>query len=84
MATNNTHSPYNKYKSVLSKYNTDIKDHEIKTIVHNIIHEKVTENNTKEIKALIYNCIDLTKLSHTDNDESIVKFIEKINRFENE
>ncbi|KAA6308241.1 Deoxyribose-phosphate aldolase, partial [termite gut metagenome] len=41
-------------------------------------------NNTKEIKALIYNCIDLTKLSHTDNDESIVKFIEKINRFENE
>ncbi|KAA6339206.1 Deoxyribose-phosphate aldolase [termite gut metagenome] len=84
MVTNNNHFSYNKYKNVLSKYNTDCKDHEIKTIVHTIIHEKVTENNTKEIKASIYNCIDLTKLSHTDNDESIVKFIEKINKFENE
>jgi deoxyribose-phosphate aldolase len=84
MVTNNNHFSYNKYKNVLSKYNTDCKDHEIKTTVHTIIHEKVTENNTKEIKAFIYNCIDLTKLSHTDNDESIVKFIEKINKFENE
>jgi deoxyribose-phosphate aldolase len=81
---NSIHSAYNKYKSVLSKYDTDIKDHEIKTIVHNIIHEKVIENNTKEIKALIYNCMDLTTLNHTDNDENIVKFIENINRFENE
>ncbi|KAA6349906.1 Deoxyribose-phosphate aldolase [termite gut metagenome] len=82
METNN--SNYNKYEIALSKYDTNINDNEIKVAVDAFINKKVAENNTQEIKELIYSCIDLTTLNHTDSDESIIKFIEKINDFENE
>ncbi|KAA6337420.1 Deoxyribose-phosphate aldolase [termite gut metagenome] len=82
METNNIN--YNKYETTLSKYNTKINDHEIKEAVDALISKKVAENHTKEIEESIYSCIDLTTLNYTDNDESIIKFVEKINAFENE
>ncbi|KAA6323050.1 Deoxyribose-phosphate aldolase [termite gut metagenome] len=82
METNNIN--YNKYGTTLSKYNTKINDHEIKVAVDALISKKVAENHTKEIEEFIYSCIDLTTLNYTDSDESIIKFVEKINAFENE
>lgn len=39
-----------KYEQALEKYNTDIQDNEVKEAVKQIIAEKVSENDTPEVK----------------------------------
>lgn len=78
---NSTHS---KYEQALAKYNTNLDDAQIKKEVTNLIAEKVEENNTIEVKKLLFNCIDLTTLKCTDNDESVMKFTQKVNNFDEE
>lgn len=77
-------SQQSKYELALSKYNTDIKDEDIKQQVAGIIERKVQENNTKEIKEFLFNCIDLTTLNTTDSEESVMNFTQKVNDFEDE
>lgn len=52
--------------------------------IASIIENKVAENNTEEVKKLLFNCIDLTTLNSTDSDESVMKFTEKVNKFDDE
>ena len=59
----------------------DNKDEEVKKEVAKLIKEKTAENNTKDVKAFLFNCIDLTSLTPTDNDESILSMVEKVNQF---
>lgn len=73
-----------KYELALSKYNTAISDSEIDASVAKLIAEKVDGNNTTEVKKFLFNCIDLTTLNSTDSDESVLKFTEKVNLFEQE
>jgi len=77
-------STLNKYEIALNKYKTDLNDAEIKAKVTAIIEKKVSENNTEEVKKLLFNCIDLTTLNTTDNEESVMRFTEKVNTFEEE
>jgi deoxyribose-phosphate aldolase len=42
----------------------------------------VAENNTLDVKKFLFNCIDLTTLNTTDSDESVMKFTQNVNRFE--
>lgn len=72
----------NKYNATLAKYNTCLDDAEIATIVAKIIAEKVSANNTSEVKKRLFNCIDLTTLNITDSDESVINFTNKINEFD--
>ena len=73
-----------KYEAALAKYNTNLSDADVQARVAAIIANKVAENNTEKVKKLLFNCIDLTSLNSTDNDESIMKFTEKVNQFDNE
>lgn len=73
-----------KYEAALAKYNTNLNDADVQAKVAAIIEKKVAENNTEEVKKLLFNCIDLTSLNTTDNDENILKFTEKVNQFDNE
>ena len=82
MEQNDTH--LSKYEAALAKYNTNLSDADVQARVAAIIANKVAENNTEEVKKLLFNCIDLTSLNSTDNDESIMKFTEKVNQFDNE
>ncbi len=75
------HTNDDKYLLALSKYNTNIKDEEVKKEVAKLIKEKTAENDTKDVKAFLFNCIDLTSLTPTDNDESILSMVEKVNQF---
>jgi len=77
-------SAHSKYDQALAKYNTDLDDAQIKKEVNNLIAEKVEENNTLEVKKLLFNCIDLTTLKCTDNDESVMQFTQKVNNFDEE
>ena len=72
----------NKYEMALGKYNTDLKDDEIALKVSNLIDKHVAENNTPEVKKILFNCIDLTTLKCTDNETSVMKFTEKVNDFD--
>lgn len=82
MEQNDSH--LNKYEAALAKYNTNLNDADVQAKVAAIIEKKVAENNTEEVKKLLFNCIDLTSLNTTDNDENILKFTEKVNQFDDE
>lgn len=74
----------NKYTATLAKYNTALNDAEIAAQVAAIVDSKVAENNTMEVKKFLFNCIDLTTLNTTDSDESVMKFTQNVNRFDEE
>ena len=65
----NNESTQSKYDAALAKYNTNL---------------NVPANNTPEVKKFLFNCIDLTTLNSTDSDESVMKFTQKVNRFDEE
>ena len=77
-------SQSNKYDAALAKYNTNLSDADIQARVADLIEKKVPENNTEEVKKLLFNCIDLTTLNSTDSDEIVMHFTEKVNEFDNE
>ena len=72
----------NKYERMLAEYNTNIKDDEVKQAVTTIIENKVAENNTLEVKKFLMGSVELTTLKTTDSDESVLKFTERVNEFE--
>ena len=73
-----------KYDAALGKYNTNLNDADIKAQVATLIEKKLPANNTEEVKKLLFNCIDLTTLNSSDSDESVMKFTERVNRFDEE
>ncbi len=73
-----------KYDAVLAKYDTRADDAETAAQAARIIAEKVPANNTPEVKRFLFGCIDLTTLSCTDSDESVMEFTRKVNRFDDE
>ena len=70
-----------KYSLALSKYNTHLHDDEVMEKVDRIIKDRINENNTLEVKKLMFHCVDLTTLKCTDSEESVMKFTEKVNEF---
>ena len=72
----------NKIEQVLSKYNLDITDEEVKEAVKKIIAEKVHENDTPEVKKFLMGSVELTTLKTTDSETSVMAFTEKVNQFE--
>ena len=79
--THEEENQYNKYEDALSKYQTNLKDDEIAEKTARLIEKHLEENNTKEVKKFLFNCIDLTTLKCTDSDTSVMKFTEKVNEF---
>ena len=71
-----------KYLQALDQYNTSIKDEDVKMAVEKLIAERVPENDTKEVKKFLLGSVELTTLRTTDSDESVLKFTEKVNEFE--
>ena len=78
------HATKSKYEAVLAKYNTTVNDEEVAKKVAEIIEKEVSKNDTKEIKKLLFSCIDLTTLRCEDNDKSVMEFVEKVNKFDND
>lgn len=73
----------NKYEETIAKYNTALKDEEIAKKVAQIIEEKVPENDTLEVKKFLMGSVELTTLKTTDSEESVLKFTERVNDFDN-
>lgn len=77
-------TPQDKYLTALAKYDTQLNDADVQVQVAALIEKKVPENNTEEVKKFLFNCIDLTTLNTTDSDENVMRFTEKVNRFDDE
>lgn len=75
-------SSSNKYLETLKLYNTNLNDLEVQEAVRKIIAEKVLENDTPEVKKFLFGSIELTTLSCTDSDTSVMAFTEKVNEFD--
>ena len=73
-----------KYNDALALYPTPLTDEQAKTRTATIMEKYVAENNTPEVKKLLFNCIDLTTLKTEDSEESVLKFTERVNELDNE
>ena len=73
-----------KYNDALALYPTPLTDEQAKTRTTTIMEKYVAENNTPEVKKLLFNCIDLTTLKTEDSEESVLKFTERVNELDNE
>ena len=73
-----------KYNDALALYPTPLTDEQAKTRTATIMEKYVAENDTLEVKKLLFNCIDLTTLKTEDSEESVLKFTERVNDLENE
>lgn len=73
-----------KYNDALALYPTVLTDEQAKTRTATIVEKYVAENNTFEVKKLIFNCLDLTTLKTEDSEESVLKFTERVNELDNE
>lgn len=71
-----------KYEEALSKYNLEISDADVQAAVKDIIINKVPENDTMDVKKFLMGSIELTTLSCTDSDASVMRFTEKVNEFD--
>lgn len=71
-----------KYEQALDLYNTRLSDEDVKAKVAEIIEKKVPENDTLAVKRFLMGSVELTTLKTTDSEESVLKFTERVNAFE--
>lgn len=75
------HQP-SKYGIALGKYETNLDDDKIARETAALIEKHLSENDTAEVKKFLFHCIDLTTLKCTDSEQSVMKFTEKVNEFD--
>jgi deoxyribose-phosphate aldolase len=73
-----------KYEQALRLYNCDLDDEAIARQVSTMLQEHLEENNTKEVKKFLFNSVELTTLKTTDSEDSVLRFVENVNRFDRE
>lgn len=78
----NAFSQPSKYEEALKKYNLDINDADVQAAVRDIIINKVPENDNDEVKKFLFGSIELTTLSCTDSEASVMAFTERVNAFD--
>lgn len=71
-----------KYQEAIRLYNTDYDDEQIKKKVTTLLSHYKDENNTKAVKTFLFNSIELTSLDVTDNDDKILRMVERVNQFD--
>lgn len=72
----------NKYEEMFAKYNLELDDESVKRTVEIMLKEHLAENDTADVKKLLLSCVELTTLKTTDNDDTVLNLIEKVNKFD--
>ncbi len=73
-----------KYEQMFNKYELHLHDELVQEATKILLAEKNKENYNLAVKKFIFSCIEITSLKVTDNEESILKLTEKVNRFSDE
>ena len=69
-----------KYEQAFGLYDFNLKDEDVALEVKKILKKK-EENNTKEVKRLLFSTIEITTLTVTDSEDSVLQLTEKVNDF---
>lgn len=71
-----------KYTQAINASKVGEDDAAVEAAVKKIIDEHFAENNTQEVYKFLFNTIDLTTLKTTDSPNSVARFTEAVNDFE--
>ncbi|MBR5844480.1 MAG: deoxyribose-phosphate aldolase [Bacteroidaceae bacterium] len=74
----------NKYEKTLAQYVVELDDAAVQMEVEKIVRENYEKYNTVEVYKQLFNCIDLTTLRSEDYTDSVARFTQRVNDFENE
>lgn len=73
-----------KYHQAIADSNVNVDDAAVKAAVEKILSEHLQENMNQEVYKQVFNSIDLTTLTSTDSPQSVARFTERVNAFDNE
>jgi len=73
-----------KIQQAFDKYNLQLDDEQIKKEVAALIANHLEENNTVDVKKFLFNSVELTTLKTDDNEDSVMRFVERVNKFEDD
>lgn len=73
-----------KYLKALSQFEQAPSEQEVSRLVSEIVMKNLDKYNTQAVHQFIYSCLDLTSLNAQDSKESIWKFVEKVNTFDDQ
>ncbi|MBQ8676232.1 MAG: deoxyribose-phosphate aldolase [Bacteroidaceae bacterium] len=71
-----------KVQQAFGKYNLELDDEQVKREVATLIANHLEENNTVEVKKFLLNSVELTTLKTDDSEDSVMRFVEKVNKFD--
>ncbi|MCM1310040.1 MAG: deoxyribose-phosphate aldolase [Bacteroides sp.] len=71
-----------KYHQAVADSKVTASDEEVKAAVDMILAEHLQENMNMDVYKTVFNSIDLTTLTSTDSPQSVAKFTERVNAFE--
>lgn len=81
---NHEAQPQSKYAQAFSKFKLHLHDEVIQDEVKTLLAGHSAENNNVEVYKFLFSTIELTSLRVTDNEDSILSLVEKVNAFANE
>lgn len=73
-----------KFHQLVANSHVTTDDAQVKAAVEKIIAEHLDENMNQEVYRFLLNTIDLTTLRSTDTPQSVAKFVERVNAFDEE
>ncbi len=73
-----------KYQDTIAASNVVADDEKVKAAVAKILADHLEENKTQDVYKFLFNTIDLTTLNSTDSPQSVARFVERVNAFEEE
>lgn len=71
-----------KYMQAVSASKVEENDERVADAVRDILAKHFDENNNKDVWTFLFNTIDLTTLKATDSPESVARFTQNVNDFE--
>ncbi len=71
----------NKYDQAFSRYNLNLDDAQVHAEVSRLVEKNKAEYDTHEVKLQLLSTVELTTLKVTDSQESVLKFVERVNAF---
>lgn len=71
-----------KVEQAFAKYKLEVDEQAVRKAVEGIIADKMPANDTRDVRKFLLGSVELTSLHTTDNDESILAMVEKVNKQE--
>ena len=73
-----------KYSDTIAASAVVADDEKVKAAVAKILADHMEENKNQDVYKFLFNTIDLTTLNSTDSPQSVAKFVERVNAFDEE